>query len=73
MRHRRLAVVAWVGVYLPVLMHGMTTEENRADDGNICGADEDVGDLDPKFHVDQTGSVCKLVSYYFFFFLHANP
>lgn len=37
-------------------MHGMATEQDGANDGDIGCANEDVGDLDTTVHIDQTGS-----------------
>ena len=62
LRYRRLAEIARIRVDLPVLVHGMAPKQNRADDGDIRGADDGISDLYTDPHVDESSSAPSLVS-----------
>lgn len=47
---------ARVWIDLPILVHGMTSKDDRADDGDICGSDKDICQMQASSHIQQPGT-----------------
>lgn len=57
MRDSRLTIVPRVGVDLPVLLDGVTSDQDAEDNSDVSDCDENVGDADADVHVDEAGPI----------------